>query len=609
MGNSKPSSKQVYRRLLGYLKPHRRLLIVSMFATLIFGSTDGVIPYLLKRILDDVFSQQNKQMLWYLSAAIMVFAIFRGAFGFMQRYLSTTLGLVIIRDIRNAIADQFLRLGAVFYSRNSTGSLISRMTNDTLLVKNALTEGTVNVIGDCIRVVALLIAAFSLDPVLASITFIGFPLGIIPVIRFGKRVKRLSYVAQNQLGGLTSILHEIIIGHKVVQAFSMEEYERDRFHSENENHTKTFERAAKYAALATPTNEVLASLAIVGVILYGGYSVIGGVRTQGQFIAFLTAMFLLYEPLKKLGRVNGVIQGGVASAERIFELLDQEPDVLDLPNASTIATNAPRIEYRKVGFKYPETGDTRANPGDASVSTARPFSLQDISFVIEPGQTLALVGVSGGGKSTIANFLPRFYDPTSGEIFINNTNIKEVTLSSLRRSLSIVSQHTFLFNDSVLHNIMYGRMDASEAEVIAAAKAANAHDFIVDLPAAYKTEIGEQGYRLSGGQRARIALARALLKNAPILVLDEATANLDSESEELVYAAIDRLMENRTVLVIAHRFATIRRADKIAVVSNGRIVEFGNHLSLLEKNGEYAKLYRLQFGADGERHLAHSATC
>ncbi len=546
----------------------------------IFGASDGAIPYLLKHVLDDVFGAGSREMLWFLVGAILGLAVIRSIFGFIQRYFAEAVGLKIIRDLRDDISAHLLKLGPDFYNANTTGNLISRMTNDTLLVRQALTDASVTLIRDSIRIIALTITAFVLDPVLATIAFVGVPLGIYPIIRFGKRVKKLSRVGQDQLGGLTTTLHEIILGHKVIQAFSREKEELTRFKDENEITTKTYIKAGKYSALSRPTNEFLGSLAVAGVIIYGGVSVIDGIRTQGDFIAFLTAMFLLYEPLKKIGRVHNAIQTGISAAERVFEIVDTPPSIINAENAKELVLTKGHIVYDNVSFAY---------ENDEPV-------LHNINLTIEPGESLALVGMSGGGKSTIVNLLPRFYDPTVGSITIDNQNLKDVTLESLRKNIAIVSQHTFLFNDTVLYNIGYGLPNATEEKIIETAKAAYAHEFISKLPNSYQTIIGEQGLRLSGGERARIAIARALLRDAPILVLDEATASLDSEAEDLVQKAIELLMKGRTVLVIAHRLATIRNASRIAAVVNGRVVETGSHEELLQLNGEYAKLYRLQFG-------------
>ena len=580
------STREVYTRLLGYLRPYKVRFGWSLGAMVVYGLTDGAIPFLLKRILDDVFGSHNAQMLWLLLVVIVAFSILRGLVGFLQRYLVATVGLGIVRDIRNSICHKLLQLSPIFFDRNSSGSLLSRVTNDTLLVRTALTEAAAAILRDSIRVVVLLVAAFCLDPLLAVISFIGLPLGLYPVYRFGKKIRRLSKMGQEHFGGLTSLLQETIIGHRVVQSFGREKYEQQRFEVENERFTDAFRRAEKYGALSGPTNEIIGSFAIAAVICYGGLSVLSGVRTQGDFIAFITALFLLYEPVKKLSRVHAHVQTGVAAAERIFEVLDTEVEIKDRDGAQELKVDRPAIEYQNVWFSY---DDEKTDSKGETV-----WALRDISIKIKPSQTFALVGMSGGGKSTLVNLLPRYYDVSDGAIRIDGLDIRDATLSSLRSSISVVGQHTFLFNDTVYNNIAYGGSKNDEESVYQAAKAANAHDFISSLPQGYETIVGEQGMLLSGGQRARLAIARALLKNAPILILDEATASLDSESEGLVQEAIDHLMRGRTVLVIAHRLATIQRADAIAVIINGRLEELGTHSELLARSGGYAKLYNMQ---------------
>jgi subfamily B ATP-binding cassette protein MsbA len=513
----------------------------------------------------------------------------------LQRYFIATIGLRIIEDIRNEISRHLLTLSPSFYSRYTSGTLLSRMTNDTLLVKTALTDSVAAILRDSIRVIALFCAALYLDPTLALIAFIGFPIGLWPVVRFGKKVRRLSRVGQDQFGGLTALLGELVQGHKVVQAFGMQQEEKKRFEGENKTLTRTYQRAEKYGALSGPTNEFIASLAIAAIILYGGLSVVDGVRTQGDFIAFLTALFLLYEPVKKLGRVNAVLQQGVAASERIFEVLDIKSDVRNVPDAKPLLVDKATVEFEGVWFSYPRRGTA---PGDENQNAAQQESsiLSDINLRIEEGTTLALVGESGGGKSTLANLLLRFYDPQKGRVLIGGQDISRVTLDSLRDKISYVSQQTFLFNDTVYNNIAYGKAGATRDEVIAAAKAASAHEFIMRFPGGYESSVGEQGLALSGGERARIAIARALLKDAPVLILDEATAALDSESEKAVQGAIDHLVKGRTVLVIAHRLATIRQADNIAAIVRGRVVETGSHEELVKKEGAYARLHSIQFG-------------
>ena len=555
-------------------------------------------------MLDDIFGGQNASLLWPLVTLIMVFAVIRGLFGFLEKYFIASVGHQIVRDVRDQIADHLLHLGASFYSRESTGGLLSRMTNDSLLVRMALTDAVGAILRDSIRVIALLSMAIYLDPVLGMIAFLGFPLALIPVLKFGKKVRKLSRQGQDHLGGLTGLLQEAIVGSRVVQSFQREETEAKRFQAANAKFTATVIKAERYGALSSPTNEMLASLAIAAIILYGGYSVISGVRTQGDFIAFITSVFLLYEPLKKMGRVNMTIQSGLSAAERIFEVLDTKPDIVDCENPLELVADKPEIVFDRVWFSYPQAARKERPIGESSgteENEEKP-ALADISLHIQPGQTVALVGMSGGGKSTLVNLLPRFFDPQQGSVSINGVDIRKYSLRSLRGSIATVSQQTFLFNDTVLNNILYGREGASRDAAIAAAQAAYAHDFISRMPQGYETVVGEQGFRLSGGERARIAIARALLKDSPILVLDEATASLDSEAESIVQEATNNLMRNRTTLVIAHRLATVRRADQIVAIAHGRIVERGTHEELLAKKGEYSKLYQLQFSeSDGER--------
>lgn len=578
-GNSNRGSSAIYRRIFAYLKPHKRSFIFAVLAMVIYGATDGLIPLILKGVLDDIFASKNQDMLWTLVAAIIVFSVVRAVFGFLQKYLSLSVSLKVIQDIRNQIAKKLLEFSPSFYDKHSTGALISRMTNDTLMMQNALTNTVATLLKDGFRIIALLCSAVYLDPLLGLICAVAIPLGILPVLRFGKKVRKLSRQGQSQLGGLTSVLHEMIAGHKIIQSFVGEDREKAKFYKENEQFTKTYQKSAKYEALSSPSNEVLASIAIACVLFYGGLSVINETRTQGQFIAFVTAMLLLYEPLKKTGRLNNMLQTGRAAAERIFEILDIKSDIVT-PEEPEVFPNDLSIAYRDVSFAYASSDD---------------LALNNISLEVRPGQTLALVGPSGGGKSTLVNMLPRFYDPTKGQITLGGIDIRNLELSELRKCISVVSQHTFLFNDTVYNNIAYGLPEATEDQVYRAAKAANAHAFIEKLQDGYQSVIGEQGLRLSGGERARIAIARSILKDSSILILDEATASLDSESEKFVQEAIDRLVVGRTVLVIAHRLATIRNADRIAVVSGGEIVELGGHDELLVENGIYAKLYNMQF--------------
>jgi len=582
--------RRTYRRLLVYLRPYRTRMSVAIASMMLFGALDGAIPLLLQRIFNDIFQDHNRRMLWVLVGFIVGLALLRAPFGFLHRYLSASVGLRVVRDLRNDVHRHLLTLSESFFARRSSGELLSGVAADTLFVRNALVEASVTVVRGGFRVIALVAAAFYLDPPLALVSLVGLPLSLFPLWRFGKKVRRYSRTGQEQTGWLTALLQESILGHRVVQAFGREAHEQRRFEVENTRLTRTWEKAETYASLAFPTTEVCASAAIALVVIYGGLSVITGARQQGDFLAFITGMFLLYDPLKSLGRVHGTIQMGVAAGERLFDLLDAAPDIVDRPGAVDFgddpATRS-RVEYRNVTFRYP------AAPGASC--DEEPFALAGVSLTVEPGRTLALVGMSGGGKTTLVHLLPRFFDPTAGTVLVGGVDLRDYRVASLRAAVALVGQSAFLFNDTVRANIRYGRLEASDAEVEDAARSANAHEFILGLPQGYDTQIGEQGLRLSGGERARIAIARALLKNAPILILDEATAALDNTSERLVQAAIERLMQGRTTLVIAHRLSTIRRADAIAVIEHGRVVEQGTHEELIARGGAYERLHRIQF--------------
>ena len=431
---------------------------------------------------------------------------------------------------------------------------------------------------DATTLIVLIVVAFLKDWVLASLAFIAFPATILPLMRIYQKVRRLSRKGQGSLGYLSALLQETIQGTRVVKAFGMEAYENARFAAENHRLYRHAIQAGRLKAFVPSMVELLAACGIAAVVWYGGASVIEGERTQGGFVAFLTAMLLIYQPFKHLTRTNTAVQNGLAGAERLFEILDARSDVEERPHARSISSFSQGIEFHNVSFRYQEN-----------------WVLRNVNLSIGLGQVVALVGPSGGGKSTLADLIPRFYDVSDGRITCDGMDVRDLTLASLRSQIAIVTQATFLFNDTVRNNIAYGMPERPEAEVIAAAKAAHAHEFILAQPQGYDTMIGELGARLSGGERQRLTIARALLKNAPVLILDEATSSLDNESERLVQAAIERLMIGRTVLVIAHRLSTIHRADRIVVLDNGTIVEEGPHQELWAQNTHYRRLYELQF--------------
>jgi len=569
---------EVYIRLLQYLKPyvwpHFSVAIICMLA---YSATDGVLPFIVQRVFDDVFASKDKEMLLYLPIIIVSVFLIRGLVNFGQSYLTDYVGLRIINDVRNGLNRHLQTLSLSFFHRHPTGTLISRVTSDVHLLRSALTDALASFMRDTASVLVLIGVAFVKDWVLASIAFVVFPASVLPVMRLGKKVKRFTRRGQIRTGTVTMLLQESIQGNRIVKAFGMENYESERFARENSRVLRESLRVSRTKAIVTPAMELLAAVAIGAVVWYGGWSVIAGGRTQGEFMAFMTAMFLMYQPFKRLTKTYTAVNQAIAGAERVFEILDIEPDIKDKPNALPVSRFQREIEFRAVSFGY-----------------GRELVLKNINLKIRFGEMVALVGVSGVGKSTLADLIPRFYDVTSGSIDIDGFDIRDVALNGLRSQIGIVSQHTFLFNDTIRNNIAYGRPDRSLEEIMAAAQAANAHDFILALPDGYDTEIGEMGMQLSGGQRQRLAIARALLKDAPILILDEATSSLDAESEKLVQEALENLMTERTTLVIAHRLSTIRKADRIVVLVGGTIAEEGTHEELLARHSEYSRLYSLQ---------------
>jgi subfamily B ATP-binding cassette protein MsbA len=573
--------RALIRRLLGYLRPYVWPYFVGAMACMIlFGSTAGAMPFLVRYIFDDIFTQKNAAVLQVLPFAIVGVFVFRGLCGFGSGYLSEYVSNQVINDLRNDLNAHIQDLSLGFFHRNATGTLLSRVTSDVYVIGTSLTGTAASVLKDGVSLIVLMAVAFYQDWLLALIGVVVFPASVLPMVRLSKRMRQHARKLQGTLGVLTALLQETVQGNRVVKAFNMEAYEKQRFAAESRGLQRTAMRVARIRNFNTPMMEILAAFGIAGVVWYGGYSVVIGGRTQGSFLAFLTALFLLYDPFKGLGRANGTIQQGLAAADRVFELLDTRPDVQDRPGAGVLAPLRERITFEDVTFRY----------------DAEPV-LRHIDLTLRRGEVVALVGPSGGGKSTLADLLLRFYDVQAGAIRIDGVDLRDVTQASLRAQMALVTQHTFLFNDTVRNNIAYGSIDQPMEAIVAAARAANAHEFIGELPQGYDTMIGELGLRLSGGQRQRIAIARALLKNAPILVLDEATSALDNESERLVQQALDTLVQGRTTLVIAHRLSTVRNADRIVVVVRGAIVEQGTHEELLALNGDYRRLHDLQFAA------------
>jgi subfamily B ATP-binding cassette protein MsbA len=460
---------------------------------------------------------------------------------------------------------------------------MSRITNDVNSMQGAVSEAVTSLLKDSFTLICLMFVIFYRDWQLALVAMVIFPVTIYPIATFGRKIRKLATRTQMTMGSLTTLLQETISGARIVKAFGREDYESSRFSRENETLLKLTLKSVTISAVSSPFMEFLGGVGIAAIIFYGGYQVIQGVSTPGTFFSFLAALIMLYEPIKRLTNVNNTIQQGIAGAQRVFSIIDAVPEIRNKPEAIPLPAISKAIDIRNVTFRYEDTP-----------------VLKQINLTVRAGEAVAFVGMSGGGKTTLVNLIPRFYDVSEGQILIDGRDIRDVTMESLRAQIGIVTQQTILFNDTVRNNIIYGDIEKTEADVIRAAKAANAHHFIMNLPDGYDTVIGEQGTKLSGGERQRISIARALLKDAPILVLDEATSSLDTEAEIEVQEALENLMKGRTTLVIAHRLSTIRNADRIVVLVNGEIVEEGTHEALLDKKGEYFRLYQMQF-KNGDR--------
>ena len=568
----------LYRRLLELVQPHWHRLAISMVCMVGVALCTAALPYLVKPVLDDIFIQKRAEMLKFLSIVVFLVFFIKALTEWGHTYLMSYIGQRIVAQLRQQLYDHLQILPLSFFDRMSTGRLMSRVTNDVNLIQGAVTNAITGSLKDPFTLIGLLVVMFTRDWQLSLISMVVLPFAFFPVVKFGSMLRRISTKSQESMGDISVILHETISGSRIVKAFGMEEYEKERFNRENIRYFSYLMKSVMVRALSSPLMEFLGGIAIVFVILYGGYRVIQGVSTPGEFFSFLGALLLLYEPIKRLSRINNVVQEGIAAATRIYDILDTPPGIQDKPDAIQLPPMRQELELRNVQFRY----------DDEPV-------LKEINLKVSAGEIIAIVGVSGAGKSTLVDLIPRFYEVYHGAVLIDGVDIRDVTMSSLRNQIGIVTQQTILFNDTVRNNIAYGDIHKSDEEIIAAAKAANAYNFIMKMDQGFDTVIGEQGARLSGGERQRLCIARALLKNAPILILDEATSSLDSEAEMEVQRALENLMAGRTTLVIAHRLSTIKNADRIVVVSNGRIVEEGRHDELMECNGEYCRLYDMQF--------------
>jgi subfamily B ATP-binding cassette protein MsbA len=572
----------LYKRLLVFLRPYHGRLLLAMLCMVVLAATTAGVAWLLQPALDHALSGDRPEYVYLIPAAVVILYLIKGIAYYGQAYMMGWIGQRVIFDLRNLIYHQLTAQSLGFFSHRKTGEMLARISYDVTLVQAAVSTAVTALMRDSMSIVFLLGVVFYQDWMLASIAILVFPVVIYPIIRFGKKMRSATYDGQVAMGEMSALVEESIGGIRVVKAFGMEDYERARFDRLTRDFMRHQMRVFRVNALSFPIMELLAGFGIAGVLLYGGLRVMQGEATAGTLISFLAALIMLYEPVKRLSGANNQIQQGLAAAERVFSILDEPVVISDRDDAKTLATFDDSIAFRHVSLQYP--------------NTEHPV-LRDIHFDIKAGEIVALVGRSGAGKSSLVNLVPRFLDVTEGQLLIDGHDVREITQASLRQHMALVTQDIILFNDTVKNNIAYGQADVTDEQIEAVARAANAHEFITHLPQGYDTLVGERGVILSGGQRQRLSLARALLKDAPILILDEATSSLDTESEQLVQQAIDRLMEDRTVIVIAHRLSTIRHANRIIVLDAGSIAEQGSHNELLQQGGIYADLYAMQFAA------------
>ena len=568
----------LYLRLLTYLKPHRLRLTLAVIAMLAVSGITALLAYLVKPVLDDVFFARRLNMLYLLPPLIILLYLVKGALAYAHRYHMSFIGNGIVTRMRDELFCSLQRQPLAFFDNHSTGDLMSRLTYDVNLLQTSVTGVVTSFFRDSFTVVGLTAVIFYREWRLALLSMEVFPLALVIIVRFGRRLRTISHRNQLASADLYNVLQGSLAGQRIVKAFAREDYELQRFSRVNREYFRLRMKWTATRELSPPVMELLGALGIAAIIFYGGHNVIRGHSSPGTFFSFLAALLMLYAPIKGLSQVHNTVQEGLAAALRVFGLMDREPEIRDRPGAQSLPKFSREIIFQGVFCAY----------------EGRP-ALKEIDLVVRRGEVLAMVGRSGAGKTTLLNLLPRFYEVQQGAILIDGRDIRAVTLESLRGQIGMVTQQTILFNDTVRHNVAYGRLGAGEEEIIAALKAAFAYDFVMALPQGLDTVIGEQGVRLSGGECQRLAIARALLKDPQILILDEATSSLDSEAEREVQRALDWLIQGRTTLMAAHRLSTVRHADRIVVLESGRIVGVGTHKSLLQENALYRRLYERQF--------------
>jgi subfamily B ATP-binding cassette protein MsbA len=569
---------RLFLRLFAYTRPYRGRLVSSWIATAVYAAASALVLAQIKPIFDQAFEGEN---VGRISLIILGLYAVKGVAAYLSTTLVAAVGQRAVTDLRNALYEHVLNQSFTFLGRQTTGALMSHITTDVEKIQNAVSDVAGDLLKEGLTVLGLVVVLFYMDWRLALVALIGLPLIAHSLVQFGRRLRTSNETSLRRWRDISEILQETISGFRVVKAFGMEAFELARFRRATSRLFHVNMRITRTSAVVPPLMEAMGGVALVGALFYGSHFIRVGHITTGAFVAFLGSLFAMYTPIKRLSQLNATLQSALAAGARIFSVLDNHQEVREAPGAVQLPRMKQGVEYRKVGFRY----------ADSDGSTLRCIDLE-----ARPGEVVAIVGTSGAGKTTLVNLLPRFYDVSDGGIFIDGIDVRQATLKSLRDQIGLVTQETVLFNDTVRANIAYGLDDVDEARVEAAARTAFAHDFILDLPRRYDTVIGERGSRLSSGQRQRIAIARALLKDPPILILDEATSALDAESERLVQSALANLMKGRTTFVIAHRLATVRDADRIVVVEGGEVREVGRHEQLLGRaGGLYSRLYELQF--------------